>query len=105
VQHWRPRSQGRLHAPPRCPVGEQTAACYRYKVGDIECTSINDGARTFPMPDGWVTKVSKEEALAAAEAAYMPKGMVTVNPQLINTGGKLVLLAALGPARSSRVRG
>ena len=46
------------------------------------------------MPDGWVTKVSKEEALAAAEAAYMPKGMVTVtfNPQLINTGGKLVLL-------------
>ena len=33
-------------------------------------------------------------ALAAAEAAYMPKGMVTVpfNPQLINTGGKLVLI-------------
>ena len=46
------------------------------------------------MPDKFVTNVPKEEALAAAEAAYMPKGMVTVpfNPQLINTGSKLVLI-------------
>jgi glyoxylase-like metal-dependent hydrolase (beta-lactamase superfamily II) len=46
------------------------------------------------MPDTFVKNVSKEEALAAAEAAYMPKGMVTVpfNPQLINTGSKLVLI-------------
>jgi len=79
----------------RAPAsGKQTAACYRYKVGDIECTSINDGARSFPMPDGWVRNIPKEQALAAAEAAYMPKGMVTVpfNPQLVNTGGKLVLI-------------
>lgn len=72
----------------------QAPGFYRYKVGTIECTSINDGARTFPLPDNWVTNVSKDAAIAAAEAAYMPKGMVTVpfNPQLINTGGKLVLL-------------
>jgi glyoxylase-like metal-dependent hydrolase (beta-lactamase superfamily II) len=72
----------------------QAPGFYRYKVGAIECTSINDGARTFPLPDKWVTNVSKDEAIAAAEAAYMPKGMVTVpfNPQLINTGGKLALL-------------
>src|SRR5581483_10039682 len=81
------------------PLASQQAkaaapAVYRYKVGSIECTSINDGARTFPLPDTWVTNVSKDQAIAAAEAAYMPKGMVTVpfNPQLINTGGKLVLL-------------
>jgi glyoxylase-like metal-dependent hydrolase (beta-lactamase superfamily II) len=75
-------------------AGAQAPGFYRYKVGTIECTSINDGARSFPLPDKWVTNVSKDEALAAAEAAYMPKGMVTVpfNPQLINTGGKLVLL-------------
>ncbi len=74
----------------------QAPGFYRYKVGAIECTSINDGARSFPMPDKFVTNVSKDQALAAAEAAYMPKGMVTVpfNPQLINTGGKLVLLDA-----------
>ena len=76
------------------PSGTQAPGFYRYKVGSLECTSINDGARSFPMPDTFVKNVPKEEALAAAEAAYMPKGMVTVpfNPQLINTGGKLVLI-------------
>jgi glyoxylase-like metal-dependent hydrolase (beta-lactamase superfamily II) len=76
------------------PAGAQAPGFYRYKVGDYECTSINDGARSFPMPDKWVTNVAKDEALAAAEAAYMPKGMVTVpfNPQLINTGSKLILI-------------
>lgn len=76
------------------PVSAQAPGFYRYKVGSYECTSINDGARSFPMPDTFVKNVPKEEALAAAEAAYMPKGMVTVpfNPQLINTGSKLVLI-------------
>jgi glyoxylase-like metal-dependent hydrolase (beta-lactamase superfamily II) len=83
------------------PLGAMTARAaaqapgfYRYKVGTIECTSINDGARTFPLPDTFVKNVKKEEVLAATEAAYMPKGMVTVpfNPQLVNTGGKLVLI-------------
>jgi glyoxylase-like metal-dependent hydrolase (beta-lactamase superfamily II) len=46
------------------------------------------------MPDKFVANKPKEEALAAGEAAYMPKGMVTIpfNPQLINTGSKLVLI-------------
>src|SRR5712671_4038378 len=76
------------------PAGAQAPGFYRYKVGSYECTSINDGARSFPMPDAFVKNVPKEEALAAAEAAYMPKGMVTVpfNPQLINTGSKMVLI-------------
>ena len=81
-------------------AGKQTAGFYRYKVGDLEITSINDGARSFPMPDGFVKNVAKDEALAAAEAAYMPKGQVTVpfNPQVINTGSKLVLIdAGYGP--------
>ena len=75
-------------------AGSQAPGFYRYKVGSYECTSINDGARSFPMPDNWVTNVPKQEALAAAEAAYMPPGMVTIpfNPQLINTGSKLVLI-------------
>jgi glyoxylase-like metal-dependent hydrolase (beta-lactamase superfamily II) len=75
-------------------AGAQAPGFYRYKLGDFECTSINDGARSFPMPDKWVTNVPKDEALKASEAAYMPKGMVTVpfNPQLINTGSKLVLI-------------
>jgi glyoxylase-like metal-dependent hydrolase (beta-lactamase superfamily II) len=76
------------------PVAGQAPGFYRYKVGSYECTSINDGARSFPLPDTFVTNVPRDKALAAAEAAYMPKGMVTVpfNPQLINTGSKLVLI-------------
>ncbi|MEI7805599.1 MAG: MBL fold metallo-hydrolase [Hyphomicrobiales bacterium] len=75
-------------------AGAQTPSFYRYKVGAYECTSVADGARTFPMPDTFVKNVPKDQALAAAEAAYMPKGMVTVpfNPQVINTGSKLVLI-------------
>jgi glyoxylase-like metal-dependent hydrolase (beta-lactamase superfamily II) len=75
-------------------TGAQAPGFYRYKVGTFECTSVNDGARTFPMPDKFVVNIPKEEALAAGEAAYMPKGTVTVpfNPQLINTGSKLVLI-------------
>jgi glyoxylase-like metal-dependent hydrolase (beta-lactamase superfamily II) len=76
------------------PAGKQAPGFYRYKVGDYELTQISDGGRTFPMPDGFVRNVPKEQALAAAEAAYMPKGQVRVpfNPVVVNTGSKLVLI-------------
>jgi glyoxylase-like metal-dependent hydrolase (beta-lactamase superfamily II) len=81
-------------------AGKQAPSFYRYKLGTNEITVIHDGARTFPMPDIFVKNVSKDEALAAAESAYMPKGMVTVpfNPTVINTGSKLVLIdSGYGP--------
>jgi glyoxylase-like metal-dependent hydrolase (beta-lactamase superfamily II) len=76
------------------PAAKQAPGFYRYKVGDYELTQITDGARSFPMPDGFVRNAPKEQALGAAEAAYMPKGMVRVpfNPVVINTGSKLVLI-------------
>src|SRR5258707_1344655 len=84
-------SEIRAAAP---PAGKQAASFYRYKVGDFEVTQIADGARTFPMPDTFVVNQKKEDALAAAEAAYIPKGQVTVpfNPMVINTGSKLVVI-------------
>ncbi|MFL4999796.1 MAG: MBL fold metallo-hydrolase [Xanthobacteraceae bacterium] len=76
------------------PAGKQAPGFYRYKVGDYELTQISDGSRTSPMPDGFVRNIPKEQALAAAEAAYMPKGQITVpfNPVVVNTGSKLVLI-------------
>ena len=76
------------------PAGKQAASFYRYKVGDFEVTQIADGARTFPMPDQFVVNQKKEDALAAAEAAYIPKGQVTIvfNPMVVNTGSKLVVI-------------
>ena len=96
-------TRARAAAP---PAGKQAPGIYRYKVGEFECTSVSDGARTFPMPDGFVRNVPKEQALAAAQAAYMPKGMVTVpfNPQLINTGSKLVLIdTGFGPTPNAPI--
>ena len=75
-------------------AGKQAPGVYRYKVGDFEVTQVADGARTFPMPDTFVVNQKKEDALAAAEAAYMPKGQVTIpfKPMVINTGSKLVVI-------------
>jgi glyoxylase-like metal-dependent hydrolase (beta-lactamase superfamily II) len=81
-------------------AGKQAPSVYRYKVGAYECTSLADGANAFPMPDGFVRNVSKDQAIAAAEAAYMPKGQVVVpfNPQIVNTGSKVVLFdTGFGP--------
>src|SRR5262245_39283108 len=93
-----------LAAPPAHaaapPAGRQAPAFYRAKVGDFEVTQLADGARPVPMPQGFVRNVPREQALAAAEAAYMPAGMVTVpfNPVVINTGSELVLIdAGYGP--------
>jgi len=75
-------------------VGKQAPGFYRYKVGEFEVTQIADGARTFAMPDNFVVNLKKDEALAAAEAAYMPSGQVTIpfNPLVVNTGGKLIAI-------------
>ena len=85
-------------------AGKQAPGFYRYKVGDHECTSLSDGANVFPLPDTFVRNASKDQAIAAAEAAYMPKGMLVVpfNPQIVNTGSKLVLFdTGFGPGGSN----
>jgi glyoxylase-like metal-dependent hydrolase (beta-lactamase superfamily II) len=75
-------------------VGKQAPGFYRYKIGDFEITQISDGVRIVPMPDGFVKNVSKDQVVAALEAAYMPKGQVITpfNPMTVNTGSKLVLI-------------
>jgi glyoxylase-like metal-dependent hydrolase (beta-lactamase superfamily II) len=86
--------------------GKQAPGFYRFKLGDYEVTILHDGARTFPMPDQFVTNVAKDKALAEASGVFMPAGKVTVpfNPTLINTGSKLVLLdTGNGPAPDGAV--
>lgn len=75
------------------PAGKGSGI-YRYKVGDHEIIQLMDGARTFPMPDQFVVNISKDQAIKAAAAAYMPDGKVTIpfSPMVVNTGSKLVLI-------------
>jgi glyoxylase-like metal-dependent hydrolase (beta-lactamase superfamily II) len=89
------------------PAGKQAPSFYRHKVGDYELTQISDGARTIPMPEGFVRNVPREQALAAAEAAYMPKGQVTIpfNPVVVNTGPRLVLIDTGFPPGTSPTTG
>ena len=51
--------------------GSQAPGFYRYKVGDFELTQLSDGAATFPMPDSFVTNVSKDKAIKAAFDSYL----------------------------------
>src|SRR5262249_6961676 len=72
----------------------QAPSFYRCKVGEFEVTVVNDGARAIPLPAQFVRNVGNEQVLAAAEAAYMPKGSIIApfNPIVVNTGAKLVLI-------------
>lgn len=91
------------------PKAEKSApSVYRYKVGDYEITQFTDGARTFPMPDGFVVNASNDEARAALASAYMPDGKITImfNPTLVNTGSKLVLIdTGYGPGEYEKSKG
>src|SRR5712692_10811339 len=69
-------------------AGKQAPSFYRSKLGDFEITVVNDGARAIPLPAAFVRNVPNEQVLAAAEAAYMPKGSIVApfNPIVVNTG-------------------
>src|SRR5215831_18437912 len=76
------------------PAGRQAPGFYRYKVGSYEITVVTDGARSFPLPDTFVTNVKKDEVNAALEAAHLPRDTMTLvfNPIVVNTGSKLVAI-------------
>ena len=72
----------------------KSTGIFSYKVGDYEIIQLRDGARTFPIPDTFVVNLSKDKAIEAAAAAYLPDGQVTIpfSPMIINTGSKLVAI-------------
>jgi glyoxylase-like metal-dependent hydrolase (beta-lactamase superfamily II) len=72
----------------------KSTGIFSYKVGDYEIVQLRDGARTFLMPDTFIVNVSKDKAIEAAAAAYIPNGQVTIpfSPMIINTGSKLIAI-------------
>jgi hypothetical protein len=57
-------------------VGKQAPGFYRYKVGSYEITVVTDGARSFPLPDTFVSNVKKDDVATALEAAHLPRDTV-----------------------------
>jgi glyoxylase-like metal-dependent hydrolase (beta-lactamase superfamily II) len=72
----------------------QAPGFYRYKVGDIEMTVVNDGVSRMPIGDDFVRNVPKAEVNAALEALFMEKDIYAgpYNPLVINTGKQLALV-------------
>ncbi len=89
-------------------VGKQNASYYRYKLGSFEITAVTDGSATFPLADGFVKNVSKDEVNKALVAANLPKDQMTIvfTPIVVNTGTKLVVVdTGYGPAAMEKSGG
>ncbi|HET7803124.1 MAG TPA: MBL fold metallo-hydrolase [Pseudolabrys sp.] len=75
-------------------IGNQAPGFYRYRLGDIEITVVNDGVSRMPITDGFVANASKDEVNAALEAAFLDKDFYAgpYNPIVINTGSRLAVV-------------
>jgi glyoxylase-like metal-dependent hydrolase (beta-lactamase superfamily II) len=102
----------RLHAAdaPAAPAGAagpgaQAPGFYRYKVGDIEVTAINDGFMARPV-EGLVKNAPAADVKRALGEAFLPQDALPISftTLALRTGGKLVLIDAghgdMGPPTS-----
>ena len=75
-------------------AGQQAPAFYRYKLGDIEITTVNDGVGALPIDDGFILNVPKDQVNAYLRSIFMEPNIYSgpYNPVLINNGKQLALL-------------
>jgi glyoxylase-like metal-dependent hydrolase (beta-lactamase superfamily II) len=75
-------------------AGTQAPGFYRYKIGDIEMTTVNDGVSAMPIEDGFVRNVPKAEVNAFLESIFRPPNIYSgpYNPVLVNNGRQLALI-------------
>lgn len=74
--------------------GEQAPGFYRFKVGEIEVTLVNDGAAQRPLAEGFVRNAPLAEVQAALRSAFQPAETLTIpyTVPVINTGSRLVMI-------------
>ena len=89
-------------------AGTQAPGFYRYKVGDIEMTTVNDGVSAMPIEDGFVRNVPKAEVNAFLESTFRAPNVYSgpYNPVLVNNGRQLALIdTGTGEAALSASKG
>jgi glyoxylase-like metal-dependent hydrolase (beta-lactamase superfamily II) len=71
----------------------QAPGFYRYKVGDIEVTVINDGFARRPV-EGFIKNAEIKDVQAALQDAFLPTDSLplTFNTLVLNQGGKITLI-------------
>jgi glyoxylase-like metal-dependent hydrolase (beta-lactamase superfamily II) len=80
-------------APAQGSAPRQAPGFYRYKVGDIEVTAINDGFAQRPL-EGFVRNAEMSQVQQAMQEAFLPGNAlpITFNTLVLNQGGRLTLI-------------
>ncbi len=82
-------------APPATAGGglSQAPGFYRYKVGDIEVTAVNEGFFNRPL-DGFVRNAELADVKKAVADAFLPETALQIpfTTTVLRTGGKTVLI-------------
>lgn len=85
----------------------QAPGYYRYRVGDIAVTAVNDGVGERPV-EGFIRNADLGEVKAALTAAFMPtdKLQLTFTSLVLQIGGKTILIDTgngdMGPPTAGR---
>lgn len=77
-------------------AGGQAPGFYRFKVGTMEVTMVNDGKFQRPLEAGFVRNAELAAVQAALADAFQPTETITipVTTTVVNTGDRLVMLDA-----------
>ncbi len=72
---------------------QQAPGFYRYKVGDIEVTAINDGFARRPV-EGFIKNAELKDVQSALQDAFLPTDAfpITFNTLVLNHGGRITLI-------------
>lgn len=78
---------------PGAATGAQAPGFYRYKIGDIEVTAINDGFAKRPL-EGFVKNAELAQVQEAAKAAFLPGDAlpITFNTLVLKQNGRVTLI-------------
>lgn len=73
---------------------QQVSSVYRYKVGGLHVTALNDGHNPVELKEGFIPGVSVDEMNRQMEAEFLPRDSINIpfTPILIETGGDLALI-------------
>jgi glyoxylase-like metal-dependent hydrolase (beta-lactamase superfamily II) len=80
-------------APAQGAPSRQAPGFYRYKVGDIEVTAVNDGSAPRPL-EGFIRNAELSAVQQAARDAFLPQNTIqnSFTALVLNNGGRLTLI-------------
>lgn len=80
-------------APVQGAASRQAPGFYRYKVGDIEVTAVNDGSAPRPL-EGFIRNAELSAVQQAARDAFLPQNTIqnSFTALVLNNGGRLTLI-------------